>query len=719
MKKALKKHLSLLLALTVMLVTVCSGTCTVSAANWNMGTFLKTYSDPHFNLNNEPNRAMTVEEYIAITYAYSYYGKGSTKTPAKDKNGRAPSTWCAKYVQAEVDKGTVIPANISYTDPVTVAFAAEFLSRAKGKYNYDFNNVYSFSGTDVLSAESKMFLNVAVDHDLIPYTAGMNASQGIIRKNASSYEVKSGAVSVKPAAAAKKNTMRDTAVFLPDAYGDTALLQQRYNDLKRHADTVTMVTFCSAYIRGKSNNGNTLIDHNLNAQKDIIKWCNDSGKLSLMGVTDGFQKEPILNAISSAAASEKLINEMIGTVDKYNMDGVNLDIETVAAQASYRSAYSSFITKLANKLHSEGKVLMVSVGAYFTSAQEQKSIFDYTAIGKAADYVDVILYDDYPDTNYKYNHKAGPMSNIVRIGRVMRYAAVTIPAYKLQLGMSGFAIDYNTSKRTAADIHYDQALNLKNQYKASMAADTAESGGHFTYNAADGAHIVYLETTAGMRDRLELVNRYGFNGINIYFAGSNCTQLYNAVSDYSTYHDEIVSAMNAGLVPVSLRNNYSAAITRADFCRLISQFIESSSGKSISEYMKDKGIDANSGSFRDTSDSNVLAASALGIVTGYDDGTFKPTKTITRREAAAMLKRLADVTGCKESTFRTAFKDISDQPEWAKTGINFVTACADPSTGNKVMNGTGSSIFSPNANYTREQSIMTMIRLFNALKHQK
>lgn len=702
-----------------MLVTVCSGTCTVSAANWNMGTFLKTYSDPHFNLNNEPNRVMTVEEYIAITYAYSYYGKGSTKTPAKDKNGRAPSAWCAKYVQAEVDKGTVIPANISYTDPVTVAFAAEFLSRAKGKYNYDFNNVYSFSGTDGLSAESKMFLNVAVDHDLIPYTAGMNASQGIIRKNASSYEVKSGTVTIKAPAAAKKNTMRETAVFFPDPYQDSSDLANKFNDLKKNSNTITMVTFCSAYVRGKSNNGNTLIDHNLGAQQNVIKWCNDNGKLALVGLSDGFKTEPILNAINSSASADTLINELISIVDQYNMDGVNLDIETVAAQSSYRSAYSSFITKLANKLHSEGKVLMVSVGAYFTSAQEQKSIFDYNAIGKAADYVDVILYDDYPDTNYPSTRKAGPMSNIVRIGRVMRYAAVTMPAYKLQLGMSGFAIDYNTSKGTASDIPYDQAMNLKNQYKASIVTDTTESGGHFSYSAADGSHVVYLETVQGMRDRLELVNRYGFNGINAYFAGSNCTQLYNAVSDYSTYHEEIVSAMTAGLVPVSLRNNYSSAITRADFCKLISQFIESTSGKSMSEYLKDKGLDANSGSFSDTNDSNVLAASALGIVTGYDDGTFRPAKTITRREAAAMLKRLADVTGCKESTFRTAFKDISDQPEWAKTGINFVTACADPSTGNKVMNGTGSSTFSPNANYTREQSIMTMIRLYNALKHQK
>ena len=44
---------------------------------------------------------------------------------------------------------------------------------------------------------------------------------------------------------------------------------------------------------------------------------------------------------------------------------------------------------------------------------------------------------------------------------------------------------------------------------------------------------------------------------------------------------------------------------------------------------------------------NVNNAAALGIVTGYEDGTFRPYKTISDREAAAMLDRLYQVLGGK------------------------------------------------------------------------
>ena len=46
-------------------------------------------------------------------------------------------------------------------------------------------------------------------------------------------------------------------------------------------------------------------------------------------------------------------------------------------------------------------------------------------------------------------------------------------------------------------------------------------------------------------------------------------------------------------------------------------------------------------------DPNVNNAAALGIVTGYEDGTFRPYKTISRQEAAAMLDRLYQVLGGK------------------------------------------------------------------------
>lgn len=84
-----------------------------SAANWNMTYFLRKYSDWHFDLSKSPNNPMTYEEYIAIAYAYSYYGDGTTATPAADSTGKTPSAWAARYVQAEVAKKTITPSEVT------------------------------------------------------------------------------------------------------------------------------------------------------------------------------------------------------------------------------------------------------------------------------------------------------------------------------------------------------------------------------------------------------------------------------------------------------------------------------------------------------------------------------------------------------------------------------------------------------------------------------
>ncbi|MCC2175978.1 S-layer homology domain-containing protein [Agathobaculum butyriciproducens] len=43
---------------------------------------------------------------------------------------------------------------------------------------------------------------------------------------------------------------------------------------------------------------------------------------------------------------------------------------------------------------------------------------------------------------------------------------------------------------------------------------------------------------------------------------------------------------------------------------------------------------APSAAFSDCENESVCLAAALGIVTGYDDGTFRPYQSITRQEAA-------------------------------------------------------------------------------------
>ena len=109
-------------------------------------------------------------------------------------------------------------------------------------------------------------------------------------------------------------------------------------------------------------------------------------------------------------------------------------------------------------------------------------------------------------------------------------------------------------------------------------------------------------------------------------------------------------------------------------------------------------------------DPNVNNAAALGIVTGYEDGTFRPYKTISRQEAAAMLDRLYQVLGGKTDVVsEKAFADDAKIGDWARGSVY-----AMRQTG--IMQGKENNQFCPTDGYTAEQSIVTIERMYQIIK---
>ncbi|MBQ3054613.1 MAG: S-layer homology domain-containing protein [Oscillospiraceae bacterium] len=700
--------------------------------NWNMEYFYKNYSDPHFNLNNEPNRAMSIEEFIALMHAYSYYGKGADSVTVVDKNGKLPSAWCGKYVQAEANKKVFDPERISWSDPVTVAFAAQFMARAKGKYSYDANNLYSFSGTQNLNADDILYLCTAIDYGLIPYKAGMDVSAKILRRDARKYEIPTTLSPAKPTMSANATTMRELNAYFIDCYWDLAKAREQLNRLKQNSDHVTMVTFYCGYINGdKVSPGNHFlgceIEHpgatapGTDPQLEAIQYCKDTGKLALLGITNaygrGFAIPATLQMLINGGTMQIAIDEIMTAVRQYDLDGVNLGIEiTDPAYASLRDEFSTFVKLLSSALHSENKVLLVSVGAYFTEAQEHASIYDYTQIGNVADYVHIILYDDFNDTGFPYRRTHGPMSNLVRTGRCLRYAAVKMDRSKILLGLGSFAIDFNLTANTAQDTNYGDALVLLRAANAQIGfSNDSALGAYFEYtDSSANKHRVYLETDGTVIPRANLVKNYNLGGFSIFNINDNNIPVYNATRTISSFKQEVTSAITAGLVPVSLRNKYDKPILRHEFCSVIVKFIESKSNMSATTFLASKGKTINY-TFTDTYDRNVLIANALGIVNGYGNGIFGPNRTITRQEAAAMLKRLAGVFGVyTPNSTPVTFRESATLPAWAKEGIDFVSACVDLKHNKRVMGGTGNNMFSPQGSYTREQTFMSIFRLYHA-----
>lgn len=182
------------------------------------------------------------------------------------------------------------------------------------------------------------------------------------------------------------------------------------------------------------------------------------------------------------------------------------------------------------------------------------------------------------------------------------------------------------------------------------------------------------------------------------------------LSDWA--REEVFNALQASLVPEHLRRDYRQDITREEFCELMVQLVTKHTGKDIDTYLAQQGL-KRTNPFADTTNSDVLAAYALGIVKGTSDTTFNPGGHITRQEAATMLARTAKVLSMK-ATQSVDFADADTFADWSKDSISFISGITDPTNGKKVMEGTGGGNFSPFGTYTREQAILTALRLFHS-----
>ena len=59
------------------------------------------------------------------------------------------------------------------------------------------------------------------------------------------------------------------------------------------------------------------------------------------------------------------------------------------------------------------------------------------------------------------------------------------------------------------------------------------------------------------------------------------------------------------------------------------------------------------------------------------------------------------------------FTDKGQFADWASDSISYVSGLSDPINSNRVMAGTGNGNFSPLGTYSRQQAIMTALRIFH------
>lgn len=205
----------------------------------------------------------------------------------------------------------------------------------------------------------------------------------------------------------------------------------------------------------------------------------------------------------------------------------------------------------------------------------------------------------------------------------------------------------------------------------------------------------YDDTFAGPAPRIRISNRADivvdpFN--DIYGSG---------------LHDYIVEAAERGIV-----NGYDdgsfrpyAQVTRAQFVTMLWRAIGSPDSG-------DKNL-----TFTDASDISEHFVGAVkwgvenGILQGYDDGTFRPNRTITRAQMATIIYRyMKNVEGYDFGDVKPCTFD--DAGEIAAPFVEAVNAIVSAG----LMNGTSTTTFAPNASANRAMAATIMVRFYRLIE---
>ena len=253
-----------------------------------------------------------------------------------------------------------------------------------------------------------------------------------------------------------------------------------------------------------------------------------------------------------------------------------------------------------------------------------------------------------------------------------------------------------------------QTLNITYEYVLDDNMDLGHCTGSAVWDGESVSWQEYLERT-GQLDIITELSEAG-KGSPLSALREQVQQMTIANLPSAWAVEEVADAREAGLLPEAIDSAYQTDITREEFCHLMARLLTVQTGSDLDELLEQYDLSAEN-PFVDTDDPEIAAMNALGIVNGVGNNCFDPLASITREEAAVMLARVAaKFDGVEANSEAMDFADQAQISTWAKEAVDVVSSCM--SNGNRIMNGTGENHFSPKEAYTREQSIMTSLRLY-------
>ena len=258
------------------------------------------------------------------------------------------------------------------------------------------------------------------------------------------------------------------------------------------------------------------------ASADYVSQAHEKG-LQVWGLIDNFTQEvSTTETLSSTAARQNIISQLIQAAQDVGMDGINVDFESLSEDVGIH--FLEFLRELSIECHKNNLVLSVDnpVPEDFTSH------YDRAEQGRVVDYVIIMGYDE-----HYVGSEAGSVASLPWVEQGIQDTLEEVPAERVINAIPFYTRLWKTTggNVTSEAIGMDQAQQTIAESNVETYWDKTTSQNYGKYDIDNSTYQIWLEDAQSVAEKVKLVSKYDLAGVSAWKLGFENSGIWQVISD--------------------------------------------------------------------------------------------------------------------------------------------------------------------------------------------